>query len=316
MNTTNLEYYRFFYYAATLGSLTRTAETLHVSQPAVSQAIHQLETDLGTALFERTARGVRLTRQGELLFSYVKKGYEQIITGEEKLHQMLNLDIGEIHIGASDMTLHYFLLPYLEAFHEKYPGVKVVVTNGPTPETLENITRGSIDFAVVSGPLQELYGADPAAPFSSISALSDMEIIPVRDIHDVFVGGAELSKKYKGREITYQELASLPIIALEEKTSSRRYMDAQLLANGVQLQPEFELATSDMIVQFAIRNLGVGCVVRDFAEDALRDGSLFEFQFKSPFPARQFYVMNNRNDLLPTAAVRLLEMIRSDTMQG
>ena len=136
---TNLEYYRVFYYVARCGSLTQAADKLSISQPAVSQSLHQLESTLGTRLFTRTSRGVKLTKEGELLASYVSRGLEQIELGEKKLEQMLNLDIGEVHIGASDMTLRFYLLPYLEKFHEKYPNVKVIVNNAPTPETLKTL---------------------------------------------------------------------------------------------------------------------------------------------------------------------------------
>ena len=137
---TNLEYYRVFYYVARCGSLTQAADKLSISQPAVSQSLHQLESTLGTRLFTRTSRGVKLTKEGELLASYVSRGLEQIELGEKKLEQMLNLDIGEVHIGASDMTLRFYLLPYLEKFHEKYPNVKVIVNNAPTPETLKTLS--------------------------------------------------------------------------------------------------------------------------------------------------------------------------------
>ena len=101
----NLEYYKVFYHAARAGSLTVAAGELHISQPAVSQSVKQLETALGVKLFARATRGVRLTMEGERLYGYVAKGYEQIALGEQKLRQMLNLELGEIHFGASDMTL-------------------------------------------------------------------------------------------------------------------------------------------------------------------------------------------------------------------
>ena len=131
----NLEYFKVFYYTARLGSVTKAASELAISQPAVSQSLKQLEKSLGVSLFQRAARGVRLTAEGQLLFSYVEKGYEQIELGVEKLRQMQNLELGEVHIGASDMTLQFYLLPYLEKFHEQYPDIKVNVTNAPTPDS-------------------------------------------------------------------------------------------------------------------------------------------------------------------------------------
>ena len=91
---------------------------------------------------------------------------------------MLNLEKGEICIGASDMTLKYYLLPYLERFHEKYPNIRVTVTNAPTPETLQHLADGRIDFGIVSSPVEPQ---------------GWLKIIPVKEIRDVFVAG----KKYK-----------------------------------------------------------------------------------------------------------------------
>ena len=91
---TNLEYYKLFYYVSKFQSISLAAESLSISQPAVSQAVKHLESDLGCALFVRTSKGVRLTKEGEMLFGYISRGYETILAGEKKLSEMLNLDAG------------------------------------------------------------------------------------------------------------------------------------------------------------------------------------------------------------------------------
>ena len=292
----NLEYYKVFYHVAKYGGLTAAAEALSISQPAVSQSMKQLEEALGTKLFSRTARGIRLTQEGELLYSYVAKGYEQIAQGEKLLQQMLHLELGEIRIGASDMTLKYYLLPYLEQFHEKYPGIKVTVTNAPTPETLSFLEQGKIDFGVVSTPIEQ-------AP--------DMEVRVVKEIEDTFVAGRRFIQ-YKNRMLDLQELEKLPLITLEKNTSTRRYMDEFLRENGVVLHPEFELATSDMIVQFALRSLGVGSVMREFAEEHLESGKLFELRFNKRIPGRQFCVVTRPKNIVSAAARNLLDMLHDN----
>lgn len=289
----NLEYYKVFYHVAKTGSLTQAAKELNISQPAVSQSIRQLETALGTKLFTRASKGVRLTGEGSLLYGYVAKGYEQIKLGEQKLEQMLNLELGEIHIGASDMTLQFYLLPYLEQFHEKYPHIKVMVSNAPTPETLRNLDENKIDFGVVSTPFDNQGG---------------LQVANVREIEDVFVAGRKFIS-YKNRMLDLQELEKMPIIYLEGATSTRSYMDSFLQKNNVYVRPEFELATSDMIVQFALRNLGVGCVVRDFAREYLEDGRLFELRFNMIIPKRHFCVVTNPKNPLSAAARSMLELL-------
>lgn len=289
----NLEYFKVFYYTAKCGSVTGAAALLSISQPAVSQSIKQLEKSLGVTLFGRVSRGVKLTAEGELLYSYVAGGYEQIEQGVEKVRQMRNMELGEVHIGASDMTLQFYLLPFLEKFHEQYPDIKVIVSNGPTPETLAALREGRIDFGVVSTPFEEA---------------EDVTAVPVREIEDVFVAGRRFIS-YKNKTLDFQELERLPLIFLEGNTSTRSYMDDYLADNGVVLRPEFELATSDMIVQFALRSLGIGCVVRDFAGDALESGRLFELRFNKMIPKRSFCVVKKSRGALSAAAGKLLEIM-------
>ncbi|MDD3205929.1 MAG: LysR family transcriptional regulator [Lachnospiraceae bacterium] len=290
----NLEYYKVFYYVAKLGSITMAGEQLSISQPAVSQSLKQLEKVLGTKLCVRISKGVRLTKEGELLYSYIQKGYEEMELGEQMLSKMLNLDVGEIRIGASDMTLQFYLLPFLERFHEKYPKIKVIVTNAPTPETLRYLQQGKIDFGVVSTPFE---------------AKDDIQAIEVKEIEDVFVAGRKFIP-YKHHTLDLQELEKLPLISLEENTSTRTYMDAFLAKNGVVLHPEFELATSDMIVQFTLRNLGIGNVMRDFAKPYLEDGRLFELRFNKIIPKRHFCVVLDAKNPMSAAARKLMQLIQ------
>lgn len=289
----SLDGYKAFYSVAINGSLTAAAEELMISQPAVSQAIKQLEDILNTKLFTRVSKGVKLTKEGELLFSHVSKGIEQIVLGEEKLIKMKNMELGEIRIGASDMTLQFYLLPFLEKFHEKYPNVKVSVTNGPTPETLSNLDEGKIDFGVVSTPFE---------------LKENLSVYQVREIEDVFVAGRRFIQ-YKNKMLDFTQLSQMPLIFLEKNTSSRTYMDEFLLKNGANVSPEFELATSEMIVQFALRNLGVGCVVKDFAKDYVENGTLYELRFNKMIPKRQICLVTNKKDPLTVSAGKMLEII-------
>ena len=287
---TNMEYYKIFYYVAKYGSVSQAAERISISQPAVSQAVKHLERDLGCALFVRTSKGVRLTKEGEMLSHYVTGGYEMILAGERKLSEMLNLDAGEICIGASDMTLQFYLLDYLEQFHEKYPQIKVTVTNAPTPETLGHLQTGEIDFGVVSTPVNQKY---------------EFKTIPVRTIQDVFVAGKKF-EYLKGGKLSYKELEGLPVMCLDGNTSTRKYVEDYLTERGTRLNPEFELATGDMLIQFALRNLGIASVVRDFAEKYMKSGELFELTFDRALPERQFCIVYNERTPMSAAAEKLL----------
>lgn len=111
------------------------------------------------------------------------------------LRRMKDLETGEIRIGASDMTLQFYLLPYLEQFHEQYPNIKVTVSNGPTPETLEALYQGHIDFGIVS------------TPFETKQAVKSL---PVQEIRNVFIAGPKYAAQLKGRKLSYKELLNAP----------------------------------------------------------------------------------------------------------
>lgn len=289
----NLEYYKIFYYVTKYGSFTGAAEKLCISQPAISQGIKNLELSLGNNVFVRTQKGVKLTPEGEVLYTYVARGYESILLGETKFKKMLDLESGEIRIGASDMTLQFYLLSFLERFHKQYPKIKVTVTNAPTPETVQYLSEDKIDFGIVSDP----FVVKP-----------DVHIVKVKKISDVFVAGSHFLD-LKDKVLDFKDINSLPIICLEKNTSSRAYMNNFLLNHGVELEPEFELANSEMIIQFALRNLGIGSVVRNFAEKYIENGELFQLKFNQEIPERNFCIIQSEKNPISNAARMLLKMM-------
>lgn len=289
----SLEWYRVFYHIARLGSVTQAAAALFITQSAVSQSLRLLEQELGTALFIRTPRGMRLTAEGEELYRFVARGMESIVQGEKHLRQMQGLETGSIRIGASDMTLEFFLLEHLETFHRQHPGVRISVTNVSTPETLRLLHEGAIDFGVVSSPAE---------------GQSGLVIRSVAEIQDIFVAGSRFDE-LRGRTVSPRQLAGLPIVCLEQNTSTRRYIDAFLAEQGVRLQPEFELATSPLIAQFAARGMGIGSLVRNFALPLLNQGRIFELQLSPAPPPRNICLVYDGRLPLSAAASGLLQQM-------
>ncbi len=286
----NYDWYKIFCCVAENESITLASEKLFISQPAVSQSILRLEESVGCPLFLRTPKGVRLTAEGRVLYKYASVGIASFSEGEHRLTAMLRLDMGEIRIGASDMTLEFCLLPYLEEFHKKYPNINIAITNNPTPQTLELLKQGKIDFAAVSGPF----------------SCAELDVYPVREIRDIFIcsdktWATETSKVFDLKD---------HLILLESNTSTRLFLDNEFRRRGFTVTPKFELATSSQIVSFAARNMGIGCVVYDFAKNAISDGDVYEIIVSDPLPPRQIYVARGA-ELHSKAADELLNMILS-----
>ena len=221
-----------------------------------------------------------------------------ILRGEKKLREMKGLESGELRIGASDMTLRFFLLPYLQRFHEAYPKIKLTVTNGPTPETLRYMQEGRIDFGVVTSP---------------VTGHEESECsVAVRPIRDTFVAGYKFWE-YKNRIIPLKELADVPLICLEKNTSTRRYMDQFLKESGVLVHPGDRAGHQryDRPVCETESRRGLAWSTIS-PREALESGELFELKIQKKIPERSICIVQGSHATLSSAAQKLIELIREN----
>lgn len=128
----SLDLYRIFCIVVSSGNMSAAARKLYISQPAVSMAIRQLETHMGSPLLIRTPKGVHTTAEGKLLYENLQQALGLIQSAQDKYFQMVNMEAGELKIGGSDTIIANFLMPYLEKYHLKYPDIAIKVTNKTT----------------------------------------------------------------------------------------------------------------------------------------------------------------------------------------
>ncbi len=282
-----LELYRVFRTVAETGSISRAARRLYISQSAVSQSVKQLEQQLQTKLFARTARGVALTDDGRLLYDYVSKAMDLVAAGEAKLTKARSLELGHLAIGASDTLTRRYLLPYLKAFHEDYPAVELEIRNGTSQGVLELLRSGQVDVAFAS------QAPDPAV-FDARRCF---------ETHLVFVAAPDYPCDFSHR-YTLAELARLPLILLDHNASSRRYLERIFLEQGVQLRPAFELGTHDLQIALARIGLGVAIVTEELSSSTLARGVIRKLRTAEPIPPRSVELCTLRG-VAPTAAARM-----------
>ncbi|MEK3719990.1 LysR family transcriptional regulator [Paenibacillus sp. FSL H8-0034] len=288
----NLEWYRVFYKIAMTGSFSKAADELYITQPAVSYAVKQLENRLGSKLFFRTYKGVKLTHEGEVLFRYIEKAYHFIEAGEKEIASIHELHSGEITIGASDTLCKHFLLPHVERFHHDYPFVKLRVTNRTTQETIDLLKQGRVDFGIVNLPIED----------------KQLQVQEALELQDTFVAGKDYLALAQA-PITMERLITYPLLLLEKGSSIRRYADSLAEARGVKLQPEIELGSIDLLVDFARIGLGIAYVIRNFVSPELASGVLVEIKLKEPIPSRQAGIVTLKGVPVSAAANRFINML-------
>lgn len=286
----NLELYKSFYQVAKSGSLSRAAEVLYISQPALSRAVKQLEEALGCSLFLRTSRGVQLTREGETLFHHIEQAFNFIAAGEKKLAAMQNLEGGEVRIAVSDTLCKYYLLPYLKLFNLYYPAVKIRVVCPTTPRIIQLIKEGAVDFGILNMPV-----ADDQLAFKHLMA-----------IQDCFVSG-EKYRYLAGQTQYVREIAGHPLLLLDKSSNTRRYIDRYFEAHDLAVTPVFELDNIDLLIRFAQNDFGIACVIRNFITEELRAGRLYEIKLVEKIPPRSISVAWLRDLPLSAAAAELIK---------
>ena len=290
-----LELYRVFKEVAEAGNITAAAQALYISQSAVSQSIKQLEGELQTRLFARNSRGVALTPDGRMLYEYVRSAIGLLETGEEKLSQSRELQMGHLTIGASDTVTSQFLLPYLERFHRQYPAIHIQIVSGRSHKVLGLLQSGKVDIAFASTPQES----------------ASLETHPCFATHSVFVAGSGYDCDFD-HVYTRQEIAEFPLILLERKASSRVFLEQYFLQSGITLTPEIELSSRSLLVSLARIGLGVAGVTLEFVQKALDSGDIRLLKTDFTIPARSVDMCTLR-DVTPTAAASaFMEMVRQD----
>ncbi|WP_018753015.1 LysR family transcriptional regulator [Paenibacillus sanguinis] len=289
--TNNYELYKVFYWAAKTGSLTQAAHALFLTQPSVSHAIKQLEESFGLTLFQRNSKGVSLTQEGAVLYSYIEQSHILISLAEKKMAELKNLDSGVLRIGGSDSLFKHYLLPFLEQFHLQYPDIGIQLLHGTTPEIMGYLKEGKIDLGVARMPILD----------------SQIEVQEGIELQDCFVAGCRYAPEIKDKVISLQELLEYPLVLFSRNSRARMAITELFHGYGFELRPEIEVGSVDLLIELARRGLGISYVAREFVSKELEEGSLFEIKLDVDLPPSQVGVMNMRNLPLTSAAKKFIE---------
>jgi DNA-binding transcriptional LysR family regulator len=279
MNISNLEYYRVFYQLVKSGSITAAADSLFLTQPSVTKTLQRLEEQLGCGLFVRTKRGVKLTAEGELLWSRVEPAIDLIVSGERELEAARSLEIGTLSISATEMGFAMYVLPALTTFLAVHPNIKVRFHNSLTGNTVQALKTGLVDIAIFYYPFE---------PDSSLF----VEIIDV--FEERLVGGARFAG-LSGQKNELSSLEKYPFISMPEGTSGKDYMVREFSRYGLGFEPDIEVTTMELVVKAAANNLGIGTLPQGVAETYLKRGELFEIPLTVPLPKREVYAVTSRD---------------------
>lgn len=278
----NFEYYKIFYNVAKNKNITKTANELLISQPAVSKSIKNLEDQIGCTLFIRNKSGVSLTEEGKVLYNELKNAIEIISNAEDRINEIIDLESGILNIGISNTLTQKYLLPHIKEFNSKYPKVKIRIHTSPTFELITKARNGLVDFIILNLPY---------------NIPNDFDHYNLKEIHDCFVANNNFLY-LKDKTINLEELNNYPLVLLAQGSNGRYFIDNLCTKLGINLTPKFELASYSLVTEFIKSGIGIGLVTKEFVEQELNDGSLFELKITPSFENRHIGVMYLKNKAL------------------
>ena len=287
------DYYRIFYYVAQHKSFTKAAEALGNNQPNITRCMNNLEQDLGCKLFVRTNHGVSLTPEGQRLYGRAAVAIEQLRLGENEIREDCSLETGSISIAASETALHLILLKRLAAFHGRYPGVHLRITNDSTPRAMEALLHGQVDCAVVTTPVQV------KKPLRKTSLLSFREIL---------ICGPDF--QYLAAEPRrLRDVAPCPFICLGSGTSTFSFYQRLFFKHNLTFRVDMEAATMDQVLPMVQYNLGIGFYPETMASDSLTGGSVTQIHLAEPVPERSVSLIEDLSRPQSVAMKALKKML-------
>lgn len=280
----NYELLKIFAIVAKQGSISKAAEKLNISQPAVTQSIHTLEDNLGGKLFIRTPKGVTLTEDGKELFNFINDGVELFNNGINKFESLKKLENGTIKIGASAVISEHFLLPYIKEFSKKHPNISISITNGLTETLIKELRNGSLDI-IITSKTNDL----------------DIEYKDLVTIEDIFVG----NKEFIDKKI---DINKDKLLIQKNPSEIRKNFDKFIEQQGIKANIYMEIVSHNLLVKYTKEGFGISLLTKEFIKDDLNN-TLFELKSNLKIPKRKLGYAIKQNSIPSFATKEFIKIL-------
>lgn len=284
------ELYKVFYYVAVSLSFSEASRKLYISQSAVSQSIKALEKKLNQTLSIRSTKKVQLTPEGEILLRHVEPAINLIRRGEAQILEASTMNGGQIRIGASDTICRYFLVPYLNRFHKEYPNIHIKVTNQTSVKCVDLLENGSVDLIFTNYPNSRLDHS--------------FHIRFLAEFHDLFIASRKYYGELEHQVLSFQELLDYPILMLDRKSTTSEFLHSMFQQHQLDLVPEIELGSNDLLLDLASIGLGIAFVPDFCLSQRLQE--LFPIALKSELPSRKLAIVHSEQIPVSNAVLQFM----------
>lgn len=291
----NLDLWNVFYEVANAHNISKASEKLHISQPAITKQIKNLEEYLNCKLFIRSQKGVILTQEGRVIYDDIEAALSLFQLAEKKIRADNELLTGKIRIGISTTLTKTYLMPFIRKFHTKYPNIMFEISTDPTSTLKVSLKKGKIDFIV--------------AKFSHRFE-EEFQYHKLGKMQDIFIANNDY-KDLTMRKLSLQELTNFPILLQKQPSSSRDCFEKYCKENKIKLKSVMEIASSNLLIDFAKIGYGIGLVTKEYVKKELEKNELYELNISPTLPPRDFGIILLNDDYLSKASIEFLKLLEN-----
>ncbi|MEU3504204.1 LysR substrate-binding domain-containing protein [Streptomyces hundungensis] len=281
----------YFVAVAETRHFTRAAERVHVSQPSLSQQIKALENELGAELFSRARGNIALTDAGEALLPLARRILADADTARVEVQELAQLRRGRVRLGATPSLCTGLLPDVLRAFHDRHPGIQLLIEEGGSHDLVRELARGALDLALIVLPL-------PAGS----PVLTTVELLQ-EDL--VVVSSPAEPPPCAGSAVRIAELREAPLVMFRHGYDLRELTVAACRAEGFEPAFTVEGGEMDAVLGFVRAGLGIAVVP---SMVAARAGDLRVTPLARP-GLRRTIALAHRSDVDPPRAARELRRV-------
>ena len=290
MNT-DYNLYKIFLYLYEEKSISKTANKLYVSQPAISYSLKELETQLGYTLFYRNSKGIEPTMEAKELYGYISTAFNILNDAEEHIKNLNSLNIGCIRVGTPSHIGVFYLSSFISDFRKIYPGIKFEIICKSTSDMIEMLETRKLDLIVDTLP---------------INSKKNVTKLTLAKLHNCFAYNKNIMKDVDVKSI--EDLKKYPLILPSATSSIRLKLDEYLESKNTKLNPVIESWTTEIMLEMVRKGVGIGYFVRNVI-DSQEDKENFEILiFDDEFPAVDVCCVYI-DDFLTMAARKFVELL-------
>ncbi len=242
MNT-DLELYRVFCEVVKHKNISKTAESMYISQSAVTQSIQKLENVLGGKVFYRNKNGVELTEEGKNLYEYIKNSIETMSNAENLFSQYVNLEKGQVRIGGGNSLVSSLIMKPLIEYMKEYPDINITIGSGITDVLMQSLANGELDLVVLN------------LPYNS-KKYSNIEIVPLKKAQFCFYASKEYTKQHSIKNM--KDLENCTLILPKSTANKRKILEEYCKKENITVNPKYEMSSSAVMSELVLNNVGVG----------------------------------------------------------